>query len=96
MALTWMTGSILASGKQPLRPQHSMSMDIMRSGATLEYSPVAYEMSAMRRRATRKRHLRRRGGLRRKLNVFHRGSGPIAQDPSVPLLGCSHHPARAR
>lgn len=51
---TWMTGSSLASGKQPLRPQHSMSMDMMRSGATAEYSPGA-EGHALRQVGATKR-----------------------------------------
>ncbi len=46
---TWMTGSSLASGKQPLRPQHSMSMDMMRSGATEEYSPGGTSVAEGRR-----------------------------------------------
>ena len=35
----WMTGSSSGLGKWPLRPAHSMSNDIRRSGATLIHSP---------------------------------------------------------
>eukprot|EP00955_Chlamydomonas_euryale_P026390 278602-Chlamydomonas_euryale.AAC.1 len=39
MLAIWMTGSIFASGKWPLRPAHSMSNDSTRSGASLDHSP---------------------------------------------------------
>jgi len=45
---TWMTGSCCGSGKCPLRPQHSMSIDRMRRGAMRDHSPVGHRVHTRR------------------------------------------------
>jgi hypothetical protein len=40
MLAIWMTGSNEASGKWPLRPAHSISIERMRSGAMRDHSPA--------------------------------------------------------
>lgn len=41
MLAIWMTGSIFASGKVPLRPAHSISKLRIRNGAIFDHSPSA-------------------------------------------------------
>jgi len=94
MLAIWMTGSLSASGKMPLRPAHSMSNERMRSGATPDQSPTAScEMRAVwLQGGSRVSSGRRRGASERGGRGTHSHSISYWQLEILSRL-CCHPPA---